>query len=254
MIGYGPELSHFVIELTYNYGVKSYEYGKFNYFVVYINHYLTFISNCLFLIQGNDFKGITIKSKEVIERARQNNYPISIEDSFHVLRAPDGYTFYILNETQPIDSDPVIKVGISSTNLNISKKYWHDILGMKLIEENLNCVTLAYGENQVKLDLVHINDPLNRAKAYGRIAFAIPYDEQPTIDAKIKSINGKILTPLISLDTPGKATVRVIILADPDDHEICFVDDEGFSKLSEFDPEGDELLEKHIKRDPFQTK
>lgn len=29
MVGYGPESNHFVIELTYNYGVKSYEFGKF---------------------------------------------------------------------------------------------------------------------------------------------------------------------------------------------------------------------------------
>jgi len=27
MVGYGPEDSHFVIELTYNYGVKTYELG-----------------------------------------------------------------------------------------------------------------------------------------------------------------------------------------------------------------------------------
>lgn len=28
MIGYGPESNHFVIELTYNYGVTSYDLGK----------------------------------------------------------------------------------------------------------------------------------------------------------------------------------------------------------------------------------
>lgn len=28
MVGYGPEKSHFVIELTYNYGVKSYTLGN----------------------------------------------------------------------------------------------------------------------------------------------------------------------------------------------------------------------------------
>lgn len=28
MIGYGPEKNHFVIELTYNYGVTSYDLGK----------------------------------------------------------------------------------------------------------------------------------------------------------------------------------------------------------------------------------
>lgn len=56
---------------------------------------------------------------------------------------------------------------------------------------------------------------MDHAKAYGRIAFSCPFEEQPQIDEKIKATNHKILTPLISLDTPGKATVRVIILADP---------------------------------------
>lgn len=29
MIGYGPELNHFVVELTYNYGVTSYDLGTY---------------------------------------------------------------------------------------------------------------------------------------------------------------------------------------------------------------------------------
>lgn len=37
----------------------------------------------------------------------------------------------------------------------------------------------------------------------------------PSIEALIKKENQKILTPLVSLDTPGKATVQVVILADP---------------------------------------
>lgn len=32
MVGYGPEKSHFVIELTYNYGVKSYDLGNAYFF------------------------------------------------------------------------------------------------------------------------------------------------------------------------------------------------------------------------------
>lgn len=46
MVGYGPEDTHFVIELTYNYGINKYELG-------------------------NDFHGITIRSKNVIERAKK---------------------------------------------------------------------------------------------------------------------------------------------------------------------------------------
>lgn len=94
-----------------------------------------------------------------------------------------------------------------------------------------------------------LGEAVNHAKAYGRIAFSCPYDQQPLIDEKIRGANQEILTPLISLDTPGKATVRVIILADPDGHEICFVDDEGFRQLSQVDPEGEKLLDRYISKD-----
>lgn len=65
----------------------------------------------------------------------------------------------------------------------------------------------------------------------------------------MKRENQKILTPLVSLDTPGKATVQVIILADPDGHEICFVGDEAFRELSKVDPEGNKLLDDAIAGD-----
>lgn len=90
----------------------------------------------------------------------------------------------------------------------------------------------------------------------------------------MKKENQKILTPLVSLDTPGKSTVEVVILADPvsgfhdivfqsftcvfflttiyciyvnvfkDAHEICFVGDEAFRELSKVDPSGNALLDK----------
>ena len=41
------------------------------------------------------------------------------------------------------------------------------------------------------------------------------YLKLPELQQKMKSANQTILTPLISLDTPGKATVEVVILADP---------------------------------------
>lgn len=94
----------------------------------------------------------------------------------------------------------------------------------------------------------------------------------------MKEKGHKILTPLTSLDTPGKATVEVVILADPvrvifsllhlvhvlkkyhygdrhfyhlvqDGHEICFVGDEAFRELSQVDPKADELIDKAMKED-----
>ena len=37
----------------------------------------------------------------------------------------------------------------------------------------------------------------------------------PAIEQSVKEAGHTILTPLVSLDTPGKATVEVVILADP---------------------------------------
>lgn len=51
--------------------------------------------------------------------------------------------------------------------------------------------------------------------AFGRIAFSVPESELTIIDKTIRETNNTILKPLISLDTPGKATVTVIIIADP---------------------------------------
>lgn len=73
MVGYGPEDNHFVMELTYNYPVKHYA-------------------------KGNDFIGITVKGKEILERARKCNWAIL---PGNVLEAPGGFKYYILDEPQP---------------------------------------------------------------------------------------------------------------------------------------------------------
>lgn len=221
MIGYGPEDTHFVVELTYNYGIKEYE-------------------------MGNDFRGITIRSKEVLQRARSNEWPIKEENGKFILEAPGGYKYYIIDEPQPLNKDPVEKVTLSSSNLQSTIAYWKDILQLKIFKQTDNSVLLGYSEDQAKVEFEDIGTEVNHAKAYGRIAFSVPYNEQPEIQKRIQDSGNKILTDLITLDTPGKASVRVIILADPDGHEICFVDDEGFRQLSVPDYPSEKILDMYI--------
>ncbi|KAH0820107.1 hypothetical protein GEV33_002682 [Tenebrio molitor] len=221
MMGYGPESNHFVVELTYNYGIKSYELG-------------------------NDFRGITIRSSEVLKRAKAKKWPIL---PGNVLEAPGGYKFHIIDAPQPTDRDPVEKVTLSCSNLLKSINYWNGLLELTIFDRTDKTVLLGFKEREAKLELENIEGPVQRAAAYGRIAFACPFEEQPKIAKKIEHHKQTILKPLISLDTPGKATVRVIILADPDGHEICFVDEEGFTELSQVDPEADKLLNRYIEKD-----
>ena len=110
--------------------------------------------------------------------------------------------------------DPVEKVSLGVSNLNKSIKYWHEMLGMKLYEQDKEMALLGYADHQCKLQLVNISGAIDHATGFGRIAFSCPRDQLPEIEAKITEAGYKVITPLVKLDTPGKAAVEVVILAD----------------------------------------
>lgn len=228
MIGYGEESSHFVLELTYNYGKTSYKLG-------------------------NEFGGIVIKSKEAIARAKSSNYPLEQNGNEVTMKAPDGYKFIIIDESIAPGEDPVKFIKYNVKSLESSIKYWGGLLNMAIVRQDSSSALLSYNDGKFGIQFNQIVEQIDRAEAFGRVAFAVPHDIQPVIDETIKKHEQTILTPLIKLDTPGKASVRVIILADPDANEICFVDEEGFSELSALDPKSDAELNKFIKKDPFQV-
>lgn len=126
MIGYGPESSHFVVELTYNYGVKKYDVG-------------------------NDFNGITIKSKGIIDRAKTKSYPYKLENDIYTLQSPDGYHFYVIDEEGERQADPVQTVTMNTNDLKTTEKYWADILGITVVDKKEKEVVFAYNSKQTKL-------------------------------------------------------------------------------------------------------
>ncbi|CEF65898.1 Glyoxalase-like domain-containing protein [Strongyloides ratti] len=222
MIGYGDEKDHFVLELTYNYTISGYK-------------------------KGNDFGGIYIQSDDIF-----NNLKDKIEGNKNMIHLtdPDGHDFYIFPGSR---KDPISHVAINVKNMEDSIRFWRDLIGMKEIKkDNTGDVFLAFGEEQCYLELVPLPKDvvLNRASAYGRIAFACPSKILKNVEKKVKEVNQKFIhTPYVSLDTPGKATVHVIILQDPNEHEICFVGEEAFNELSKFDPHSHEALFKAIESD-----
>ncbi|XP_072163840.1 glyoxalase domain-containing protein 4-like [Diadema setosum] len=224
MVGFGAEDSHFVMELTYNYGVKSYDLG-------------------------NDFLGITIQSSEAVANARKAGLTLaSVSEGQYAVEAPGGYRFYLVDKASP-SGDPVQKVALGVSNLQKSIDYWTKLCGMTLYEQSPKSALLGFGNGQCKLELQDQGGAVDHKTAFGRIAFACPREQLPGIEAASKEGGHSILTPLVSLDTPGKATVEVVILGDPDGHEICFVGDEAFRELSQVDPKADSLLDEAIAAD-----
>jgi len=210
MIGFGDEDTHFVAELTYNYGLREYERGN---------------SHCATLINSADaFAKFNGKEGE----------------SFVDVTSPSGYNFRILNR----NSVPGGGVILSSTDLDKTSNFWKNVAQMDHAGNGF-----FYGDRpDIRLEF-RKTDKIIMGKNYGRTAIAWPTNDLANIEKRGVEFGGSVLTPLLTLPTPGKADVVVVILADPDGHEVCFVGDEAFRELSATDPAAEALINQAIESD-----
>jgi len=223
MIGWGSEDEEFVFELTYNYGVEGYKVG-------------------------NDFLRADVELAEGLDRIRKSGYAIDKDTTETIeLRAPDGYPFVVRSGPK----NRVDSIAIGSSNLNNAVNYWSGLLGMQVIEKKEGSVRVSFNDvSRFVLELVQSQGAIDHATGMGRLAFSYPEEKQAALEKKmIESKQGSIINNLIKLDTPGKATVQVVILGDVDGHEICFVGDTGYRQLSVYDPNGDQLLNEAMASD-----
>lgn len=217
MVGFGSEDTHFVIELIYNYDVHKYE-------------------------PRNDFVGVFIESSEVYIRCTEKllGEMAAFEGDFYLrVRDPDGHAFYIKKGIRR--PEPMFKVGLSTNDMAKTLEYYTDVLGMKEIEKLKSRTIIGFENDRTYLEWHDLSEPLNRGNGYGRIAFSVPKAELEPLQEKIKQKEQTILHPLQLLGS-GKTKESVVILADPNDHEICFVGEEAFLELSEEDYGSDDKL------------
>lgn len=227
MIGYGPEDNHFVLELTYNYSIGSYQ-------------------------RGNDLQHIKIALENDLFEKVKGGEQSEVDDSGSIsLESPDGYRFVISRLNANDVKQDITEVCVACKSLDKSINYWVDLLKMErhgaLTDKNE--ALLRYANDQASLRLKQIAEDVDHKSAYGRIAFSCLSDQLKPLQKLVEDAKQTVLTPYLSLETPGKTTVQVVILADPDGHEICFVGDEGFRELSKVDPEANNLIEKSMRDD-----
>ena len=225
MVGYGDENSFFLLELNFNYEVQGYIYG-------------------------NDFASITIRNRQAVAAARRSLDPIYIDrndtnQSSITVRSPDGHRFILIDEDVPPGEDPVQCLSLNVSNLQRSTDYYSRVLKMKIDEQGLseNRVRLYYGlrtnplssgskartkagflaDQQCQLELNGLNHPIERSTGYGRKAFCCPTSDVELIKAAIEKEGFQILIePTLLggfLDTNKE---KVVILSDPDGHEVRF--------------------------------
>lgn len=234
MVGLGDEMSHFAFELVFNYDkfedykqhkgfsccefylknsekingknfeffkMENYSIGKFN--NIYCKNYLKCLSNQISEEDFHkDFKFLTLEVNDLE-------------------KSVDYYNKVLLMEI--FSKEKIIDLGKISGNFCDEFK-----------ENNKrNFSILAFGKNQTFLKLVQIpeNEKVIQSEDSGRMAFACETDVFE-IKKVIDESGDKILHQPVVLKTDGKADVKVIILQDKNDYEICFVERKGFRDLS----------------------
>ncbi|CAN0021241.1 unnamed protein product [Discosporangium mesarthrocarpum] len=229
MIGFGPEKENFALELTYNYGIDSYKFGNDLQYI------------CLQL----DVE--STKAKAVAEGCFSFDDLPSTGGGGVLIHGPDNYNYKVVPLIAGRE-ERFLSVGIHVEDLPRSIAYWCDLLGMSQFPseppvapgsegavpnpaEARTRVAVGFAPEQVKLDLLQLGEgAVEHALSSGRVAFAC--GPVAPIHEAVSQAGGTVLTPPLTLPTPGKADVEVTILADPDGYEICFVGASAFYELA----------------------
>lgn len=222
-LGFGPEDSHFVVELTYNYGVSSYDIGTgFGHFAI-----------------------ATPDVKKLVEdvRAKGGNVtrePGPVKGGTSVIafvKDPDGYTFEIIQ--RPSTPEPLCQVMLRVGDLERSINFYEKALGLKLLrtierpEYKYTIAILGYAEEDqttiLELTYNYGVTEYTKGNAYAQIAIGTDdvYKSAEAVNLVTQELGGKITRqpgPIPGLNT------KITSFLDPDGWKTVLVDNEDFLK------------------------
>eukprot|EP00257_Ricinus_communis_P002787 XP_002514254.2 probable lactoylglutathione lyase, chloroplastic [Ricinus communis] len=218
-LGYGPEDSHFVIELTYNYGVDKYDIGTaFGHFGIAVED----VAKTVELIKAKGGK----VTREPAPVKGGKTVIAFIED-------PDGYKFELL-ERGPTP-EPLCQVMLRVGDLDRSINFYEKAFGMELLRKRDNpeykytIAMMGYGpeDKNAVLELTYNYGVTEYDKGNAYAQIAIGTDDVYKTAEGIKLFGGKITRepgPLPGINT------KITACLDPDGWKSVFVDNIDFLK------------------------
>lgn len=218
-LGYGPEDSHFVIELTYNYGVDKYDIGTgFGHFGIAVE---------------DVYKTVDLVKSKGGKVTREPGPVKGGKTVIAFVEDPDGYKFELL-ERGPTP-EPLCQVMLRVGDLGRSINFYEKAFGMKLLRKRDNpeykytIAMMGYGpeDQSAVLELTYNYGvtEYDKGNAYAQIAIGTD-DVYQTAEA-IKLFGGKVTRepgPLPGINT------KITACLDPDGWKSVFVDNIDFAK------------------------
>lgn len=222
-LGFGPEDSHFVVELTYNYGVDKYDIGTG------FGHFAIATEDIYKLVEDIRAKGGKITRE-----------PGPVKGGSTVIafvQDPDGYIFELIQRGPT--PEPLCQVMLRVGNLDRSIQFYEKACGMRLLKKADNpaykytIAMLGYADEYetTVLELTYNYDVTEYTKgnAYAQIALSTEdvYKTAQVVDLVTKELGGKITRqpgPIPGINT------KITSFLDPDGWKVVFVDHSDFLK------------------------
>ncbi|CAI8590680.1 unnamed protein product [Vicia faba] len=220
-LGFGPEQTNFVVELTYNYGVTSYDIGTgFGHFSIATPDVYKFVEN--------------VRAKGgVVTRE-----PALFGDTVYAfVKDPDGYVFDIVQKAST--PEPLCHIMFRVGDLDRTIKFYEKALGLKLVkkfdipQEKITLAIIGYGEEpeRVVFELLYNYGVTEYTKgnAYAQVAIGTDdvYKSAEVVKIVTQELGGKITRqpgPIPGINT------KITSFLDPDGWKIVLVDNQDFLK------------------------
>jgi lactoylglutathione lyase len=220
-LGFGPEDTHFALELTYNYGVDAYDIGTgFGHFGVAVN----------------DVYSTVEAVRKVGGKVTREPGPVKGgKTTIAFVEDPTGYKWELIGRDGNIP-EPLAQVMLRVSDLDRSIAFYTNVLGMKLLRTRENPeykYTLAFlgYEDEDKGTVFELtynwdqNEGYTKGEGYAQVAISTN-DVYKTAD-QIKAAGGSLTRE--PGPVPGIGT-KILACTDPDGWKIVFVDNEDFLK------------------------
>ncbi|KAL6332221.1 hypothetical protein AAG906_001936 [Vitis piasezkii] len=222
-LGFGPEETNFVVELTYNYGVDKYDIGTgFGHFAIATQDVYKMVEDIrakggIITREPGPVKG----GKSVIAFAKD----------------PDGYIFELIQRGPT--PEPLCQVMLRVGDLERSIKFYEKALGMKMVkktdrpEYKYSIAMMGYAEEHettvLELTYNYGVTEYTKGNAYAQVAISTDdvYKSAEVVNLVTKELGGKITRqpgPIPGLNT------KITSFLDPDGWKTVLVDNEDFLK------------------------
>ncbi|XP_031262329.1 lactoylglutathione lyase GLX1-like [Pistacia vera] len=222
-LGFGPEESNFVVELTYNYGVSSYDIGAG------FGHFGIATQDVYKMVEDIRAKGGTITREPGPVKGGTTHIAF--------IKDPDGYIFELIQRGPT--PEPFCQVMLRVGDLDRSIKFYEKALGMKLLrtvdkpEYKYTLAMIGYADEYettvLELTYNYGVTEYTKGNAYAQIAIGTDdvYKSAEVVNLVTQELGGKITRqpgPIPGLNT------KITSFLDPDGWKTVLVDNEDFLK------------------------